>query len=199
MEYLAAAGIGPDQYASVSSWSGALLAWAAIKSGLVPPVNPSDPLRWLEWGSALTGPQPGSVVILTEGAGRPTFLCGVAARVQARKVYVVGAFDRSVQTRAFPIEQVISARRSPGSTAAASTQIVIEHEAAPSAAAYPATYSSPAVSQLPPPSSAASSGVEKHHLESMLTLFQEKFRQLDSRIDTVQSHAIGAVKFTETA
>jgi hypothetical protein len=209
-DYLSAAGIGPDQYASVPAWGGALLAWSAIKSGLVPPVNPIDPLRWLDWGGALAGPQPGCIVILTEGGGRTSFLCGVAARVQARKVYVVGAFDRNVQTRAFPIEQVIAARRVPGSSVAAGpltiehepvshlaqapTVVQIEHIPAP-----PQQVQLPPVAATPPTQSEASSGVEVQHLEALLSLIQDKFRQIETRIDTVQNHAIGAVKITEIA
>lgn len=207
-DYLAAAGIGPDQYATVASWSGALLAWSAIKSGLVPPVNPNDPLRWLEWGGALSAPQAGSIVILTEGGGKPVFLCGIAARVQARKVYVIGAFDRIVQTRAFPIEQVIAARRLPGGVAMPTGPLTIEHEPQPvqvQAYAMPGhpqvvqIEHMPAAQPVAAPVATQESAVQPHHLEALLALVQDKFRQLDTRIDTVQSHAIGAVKITEIA
>lgn len=197
--YLEAAGITLD--GPPSRWNAALLAWAAIRSGIVPPINAADPLSWLSWGSALAGPVPGAVVVLTDGSGRTAFLCGVVARVQARKVYVIGSFDRAVQPRCFPIEQVIGARRPPGSSQLQPVPLVIEHEPQPVQAAplvQPIAIARETEIVSQPHPAPAQPEVRAEHLDFILATIQDKFRAVDSRIDAVQNHALAAVNFQET-
>lgn len=212
LSYLAAVGIEP-QNGVCPPWQAALLAWGAQQSKLAMPENAALPISWLTWGSALIRPQAGAVVILTS-AGRPEFQCGVAARVAGSKIYVIGAFDRVVQTRAFPIEQVIAARAPMGGLAmvdlppeqpamrtieAQPVNVVVQMPQQMALAA--PDLPQPVQPQPPVQEQAAPQQPEitQAHLEGLLKLMRAEFQDMHQRIDAVAENALGAVHIKEEA
>ena len=130
-----------DTSGPVPYWGGSFLAWIAIKDGLTPPVNPSDPESWRDWGHPLVEPAAGSIVIMTDGVGRSQLRVGLVARAAAHRVYVVGCHDGAVGTRIYALDQVIEARRPPA------TQIIAA--AQPQAVDVRITVEQPAAQQAP--------------------------------------------------
>ena len=136
--YLQAGGVVmADTSGPVPYWGGSFLAWVAIKDGLTPPVAPSDPESWRDWGHPLVEPAAGSIVIMTDGAGRSQLRVGIVARAAAHRVYVVGCHDGVVGTRIYALDQVIEARRPPATQIVSAAQpqsvdvrITVEQQAA---------------------------------------------------------------------
>ena len=112
--YAQAGGLAlPDVGGAIPYWGGAFLAWVAIRDGLVPPANPADPESWRNWGHPLAEPVAGSIVILTGGGGTQKTLCGVVARLDPPRVFVVGPHDGAIGMRCYELARVIEARRPP--------------------------------------------------------------------------------------
>lgn len=202
-DYLLAVNIDPPDAAACPDWDGALLSWVAIKDGIVPPVDSGNPMSWLSWGTPLETPIAGAVAVMTSGSGRHRMTCGVVARTQGLKVYVIGAFESAVQMRAVPVEQVIAARRPPGASpmvqpeTSTGTSIVIHNEMPPASyAAAPLQIAAPMTS---PPRDQASdapavASISTEGLARMLSAVQAEFSRLHHRIDEVSANAIGAVR-----
>lgn len=197
-EYLAAAHIEPSTDTACPEWNGALMAWAAIKNGIVPPVDSGNPMAWLTWGTPLDTPAPGAVAVLTSGSGRACMACAVVARTQAQKVYVIGAFDGVVQMRAVPVDRVIAVRKPPGASLAVQAdqpqplQITIHNEApaqapVPVAAPVEQLSATTAAAPAPPP-------VTMEALQRLLDHVQAEFSDVHARIDQVSQHAVAAVQ-----
>lgn len=207
-EYLAAAHIVPASDTACPDWNGALMAWAAIKDGIVPPVDSGNPMTWLSWGTPLDTPASGAIAILTSGSGRASMACAVVARTQAQKVYVIGAFDDVVQMRAVPVDRVIAVRKPPGATLAIQSeqpqplQITIHNEApalpppvqaaiampiAAAAEEVPAVTTSSVQTVSTPP-------VTMEALQRLLDHVQAEFSDVHARIDQVSQHAVAAVQ-----
>lgn len=205
-EYLAAVSIdAPD--GACPEWDGALLAWCAIKDGIVPPLSAANPMAWIVWGTPLDTPTAGAVAVLTSGSGRARMTCGMIARTNGLKVYVIGAFDGVVQMKVVPLEQVIAVRRPPGASlpaeapATASHEIVIRTETAPLQIAPPApampssqiiANSLPIMANSPPPPASETIGIEA--LQALLDHVKAEFESVHSRIDQVATHAVAAVQ-----
>jgi hypothetical protein len=205
-EYLAAVHVDPPEGSSCPDWDGALMAWVAIKDGIVPPVNSGNPMAWLAWGTPLDTPAAGAVAILTAGTGRHRMTVGIVARVQGAKVYLIGAWDNVVQMRAVQIEQVIACRRPPGASmptqpdAAPGLSLTINN-ALP---AYPAPLQIAAPAELPgtqqviPPQAQqlpSVPGVPPEALARLLEIVKGEFASVHARIDHVAAHAVANVQF----
>ena len=191
--YLRAAGIEPPAAPPAPYWGGALMAWAAIQDGITPPVGAIDAIAWLMWGAQLAAPVPGCLVVMTAGSGMSRMLIGCATRVQAGKVYVVGAWDGAVQVRAVPLEQIISARRPPGAALAPPALPVVAD--LPAAIAGPAA-APPLIQTAPMAPPMVQPGVTPEALQRLLAAVQAEFARVDSRIANVERTAVASISLT---
>lgn len=209
-EYLSAVSIDPPD-GPAPEWDGALLAWAAIKDGIIPPNDAANPMSWLTWGTPMDTPAAGAVAVLTSGSGRHRMTCGVIARTNGLKVYILGAFDGVVGQKVVPVEQVIAVRRPPGASfpvtsqdAPSVPQIVIHNEL-PQPLQLTPPVSTEQVREFPvatvPPSQAVDAPanvVTREQLEAalsrLLTHAKSEFESVHSRIDQVASHAVATIQ-----
>ena len=201
-EYFKAAGVSvPSDAVAAPYWGGALMAWASIQDGIVPPIGASDPLAWLAWGSPLSHPVAGAVAILTDGGGRGAHQIGVIARVAGNKVYVVGCFDSSVQTRVVALDRIIATRRPPGAALAISAPVAtIEAEVIQAAPAPPVP--APVAQAVPPPPipvqiPSSQPAVTPEALETLLAAVKSEFAGVYDEIDSIKRHAVAAISLSQ--
>ena len=58
-------------------WCGAIMAWWMNQCGIKPPLAPAIALSWAKWGTALSKPVPGAVLVFTrDGGGHVTLYVG---------------------------------------------------------------------------------------------------------------------------
>ena len=202
--YYRAAGIEPPPGLPAEHWGGILVAWAALGDGIAPPAQPDNPLAWTMWGQALHDPQPGAVVVITDGMGRHALEVGMVSRVVGRKVHVAGVHGGVVQVVAVPIERVICARRPPppGQSilpppAVHTAMPLPQQQAALPAPSREAT-DIPFDPVLPPqPQPATADNID---MELLLRVVKTKFSELDGQIERLkdlQQHAIVSVKLKD--
>jgi hypothetical protein len=114
-------------------------------------------------------------------------LLGVVARVQGSKVYVVGAYDGTVQMRAVELGRVVSARRPP---IPGSVPLPIVDQPATATA-----QQAPVVVPLPAPVAVQPAHeVSVAALQTLLDAVRGEFADVHARIDTVASTAIADIQ-----
>lgn len=203
-EYLSAVHLEAVDGQPCPDWNAALIAWAAVKDGILPPVGASNAAAWMTWGTPLDRPLPSCVVVMTSGSGRHGMQVGMTARVTGQKIYVIGAFDGLVSSKVVPIEQIVAARKPPAATSpvlpiddgGALTAIpnIVIHNALPA----PATVAPQNVhAEIIPPSQ--SSPDMQAALSVLLKHVQAEFASVHSRIDQVANNAIARVQIESPA
>lgn len=112
-EYLRAAGV--DAIGDRPPyWGGAFLAWCAVKSGVVPPLYPSEASSWEAWSEGTAEPSPGCVVVLADRARPLIKHVGLIVRRHAGRAYVIGGdHGGAVNIQRCEDCMIIAARRPP--------------------------------------------------------------------------------------
>ena len=109
LAYMQAAGVAWPADQPPPYWGGGLLAWAAIRQGLTPPVDAMNAESWRSWGHPIASPETGCIAIMT---GRPTQV-GTVIRMAGDKVYVIHPRNGEVGTEVVSADRIIECRRPP--------------------------------------------------------------------------------------